>query len=164
MVAGTLEGFLLDRGLVTPAELGKARQVGGETGERLVTTIRRLGILAGQDLARAVAAYYELPTVREDDWPKGAVLGDALSPRYLREHKVLPLAADERYLVLAVADPGHTEAIGAVRLATGRTHRGAAWRQPRTSMPPSTASSLPTPRPLRRLPPALPRATTTSSI
>src|SRR5262245_35190979 len=120
MVAGTLEGFLLERGLVTPAELGKARQVCSETGERLVTTIRRLGIVAGQDLARAVAAYHNLPTVRESDWPKGAVLGDVLSPRYLREHKVLPLAADERYLVLAVADPGHAEAIGAIRLATGR--------------------------------------------
>ena len=121
MLAGTLEGFLLERGLVTSAELGKARQMHGETGERLITTIRRLGIISGQDLARAVAAYYKLPTVRESDWPKSAVLGDVLSPRYLREHKVLPLAADERYLVLAVADPGHTEAIGAVRLATGRS-------------------------------------------
>jgi general secretion pathway protein E len=121
MLAGTLEGFLLERGLVTSAELGKARQMHGETGERLITTIRRLGIVSGQDLARAVAAYYRLPTVREGDWPKSAVLGDVLSPRYLREHKVLPLAADERCLVLAVADPGHTEAIGAVRLATGRT-------------------------------------------
>ena len=121
MVAGTLEGFLLERGLLTPAELGKARQVSGETGERLVTTVRRLGIISGQDLAGAVATYYELPTVRESDWPRNAVLGDVLSPRYLREHKVLPLAADERYLALAVADPGHTEAIGAIRLATGRT-------------------------------------------
>src|SRR5262245_10375583 len=120
MVEVTLEGFFLERGLVTAAELGKAREVGGETGERLVTTVRRLGLLAGQDLARAVAAYYELPTVRDGDWPKGAVLGDVLAPRYLREHKVLPLAADERYLVLAMADPGHTEAIGAIRLATGR--------------------------------------------
>ncbi len=121
MLAGTLEGFLLERGLVTSAELGKARQMHGETGERLITTLRRLGIISGQDLAGAVAAYYKLPTVREGDWPKSAVLGDVLSPRYLREHKVLPLAADERCLVLAVADPGHTEAIGAVRLATGRT-------------------------------------------
>jgi general secretion pathway protein E len=121
MHAGTLEGFLLERGLVTPAELGKARQVCAETGERLVTTIRRLGLLAGQDLARAVAAYYQLPNVRDSDWPKGAVLGDVLSPRYLREHKIIPLAADERYLVVAAADPGHAEAIGAIRLATGRT-------------------------------------------
>jgi general secretion pathway protein E len=121
MVAGTLEGFLLERGFVTAAELAKARHVSEETGERLVPTIRRLGLLTGQDLARAVAAYYKVPTVRESDWPKGAVLGDVLSPRYLREHKVLPLAADERYLVLAVADPAHDGAIGAIRLATGRT-------------------------------------------
>jgi general secretion pathway protein E len=120
MTAGTLEGFLLDRGLLTTAELGKARQVCSETGESLVTTIRRLGIMSGMDLARVVASYYKLPTVHEVDWPKAAVLGDVLSPRYLREHKVLPLAVDERYLVLAAADPGHTDAINAIRLASGR--------------------------------------------
>src|SRR5262249_17246477 len=43
MAAGTLEGFMLDRGLITPAELGKAKQICDETGERLITTIRRLG-------------------------------------------------------------------------------------------------------------------------
>jgi general secretion pathway protein E len=120
MAAGTLEGFMLDHGLITPAELGKARQVSSETGDRLVTTIRRLGIISGADLARAVATYYQLPTVRESDWPKTSVLADILSPRYLREHKVLPLAADERYLVLAAADPGHTDAISAIGLASGR--------------------------------------------
>jgi general secretion pathway protein E len=121
VTAETLEAFLVGRGLITPSELGKARQVGGETGERLITTVRRLGILSGMDLARAVATFYRLPTVRETDWPKAALLADMLSPRYLREHKVLPLSADERSLLLAAADPGHTEAIGAISLAAGRT-------------------------------------------
>jgi general secretion pathway protein E len=120
MTAGTLEGFMLDHGLITPAELGKARQVCSETGERLVTIVRRLGIVSGADLARAVAAYYRLPTVRESDWPKTSILADVLSPRYLREHKVLPLSADDRCVVLAAADPGHADAISAIRLAAGR--------------------------------------------
>jgi general secretion pathway protein E len=120
VTADTLEAFLLDRGLVTAAELGKARQVCGETGERLVTTLRRLGIMSGTDLARAVAGYYGLPTVRDGDWPKASVLGDVLSLRYLREHKVLPLSANDRSLLLAAADPGHTDAIGAIALASGR--------------------------------------------
>jgi general secretion pathway protein E len=120
MTTGTFEGFMLDRGLVTPAEIGKAREVCGETGERLITTVRRLGILSGTDLARAVATYYSLPTVREGDWPQTSILGDVLSPRYLREHKVLPLSVDERRLLLAAADPGHIEAINAIKLASGR--------------------------------------------
>jgi general secretion pathway protein E len=120
MTAGTLEGFMLDHGLITPAELGKSRQVCSETGERLVTIIRRLGIMSGADLARAVAAFYGLPTVRESDWPKASILADVLSPRYLREHKVLPLSADDRCVILAAADPGHADAISAIRLAAGR--------------------------------------------
>ena len=121
MTVGSLEGFMLDRGLLTSAELSKAQQVCTETGERLVTAVRRLGIVAGNDLARAIAAYYALPTVGEQDWPKTTLLSDVLSARYLREHKVLPLAVDGQRLVLAAADPGHTAAINAVQLAAGRS-------------------------------------------
>ena len=121
MTVGSLEGFMLDRGFLTSAELSKAQQVCTETGERLVTAVRRLGIMAGSDLARAVATYYALPTVGEQDWPKTTLLSDVLSPRYLREHKVLPLAVDGQRLVLAAADPGHTAAINAIQLAAGRT-------------------------------------------
>jgi len=67
-----------------------------------------------------VADYYRLPTVAEGEWPKSSVLAEVLSPRYLREQTVLPLAADERRLILATADPGHTAAIEAIRLAAGR--------------------------------------------
>ena len=121
MTVGSLEGFMLDRGFLTSAELSKAQQVCTETGERLVSAVRRLGMMAGSDLARAVATYYTLPTVGEQDWPKTTLLSDVLSPRYLREHKVLPLAVDGQRLILAAADPGHTAAINAIQLAAGRT-------------------------------------------
>ena len=121
MTVGSLEGFMLDSGVLTSADLSKAQKVCTETGERLVTAGRRLGIVAGSDLARAIATYYALPTVGEQDWPKTTILSDVLSPRYLREHKVLPLAVDGQRLVLAAADPGHTAAINAIQLAAGRT-------------------------------------------
>ena len=121
MAAGSLEGFLVDRGLLTSSDLQKANQMCAETGERLVTAVRNLGIVSGGELARVVADFYALPTVGEGDWPKTPVLGEVLSSRYLREQKVLPLAVDERRLILAAADPGHTTAIDAIRLAADRT-------------------------------------------
>jgi general secretion pathway protein E len=120
MAAGSLEGFLIDRGTLTPGDLHKAHQICAESGKRLISAVRQLGVVSGGELARVVADYYRLPTVAEGDWPKASVLAEVLSPRYLREQNVLPLAADERRLILATADPGHTAAIEAIRLAAGR--------------------------------------------
>jgi general secretion pathway protein E len=121
MATGSLEDFLIDRGVLTAVDLQEALHVCAETGERLLTAVRRLGITSGGDLVRVVADFYALPTVRESDWPKTSVLADVLSLRYLREQKVLPLLVDEQRLVLAAADPGHTAAIDAIRLAAGRS-------------------------------------------
>jgi general secretion pathway protein E len=120
MATGSLEGFLVARGLLASSDLQKANQVCAESGSRLLAAVRNLGIISGGELARNVADYYALPTVQERDWPKALILGDVLSARYLREQKLLPLAVDDCRLVLAAADPGHTAAIDAIRLATDR--------------------------------------------
>lgn len=117
----SFEGFVIAGGYLSATEIGRARKASQETGSGLVAAIRNLGLMPGRDLARAVAAYYKLPTVTENEWPKASILGDALSPRYLREHKILPLVADDVHLVVAAADPGNTAAIEAIRLAVGRT-------------------------------------------
>lgn len=119
-IENPLEGFLIAGGYLSAADLGRARKASRETGEGLVAAIRSLGVVSGRDLARALSTYYDLPTVTEDEWPKSSILGDALSPRYLREHKLLPLVADEQRLVIAAADPGNAAAIDAIRLAAGR--------------------------------------------
>ena len=120
MAASSLDGFLIEQGLITADDLEKAREACAETGERLLNAVRRLGIVTGGDLARVVADYYALPTVRDGDWPKTSVLAEVLSPRYLREQKMLPLSANDQDVVLAAADPGDTASIDAIRLAAGR--------------------------------------------
>jgi general secretion pathway protein E len=119
-IGDTLEAFVVAGGYLSAAELDRVKKASLATGEPLVTAIRSLGVMPGRDVARMIAAYYKLPIVTEDEWPKAAILGDALSPRYLREHKLLPLLADERRLVVAAADPGNTAAVEAIRLAAGR--------------------------------------------
>jgi general secretion pathway protein E len=120
MPASSLDGFLVDRGLLTAGDLEQVQEACAETGERLLNAVRRLGIVSGGDLARVVADYYALPTVRDGDWPKTSVLAEVLSARYLREQKMLPLSANDEGVVLAAADPGDTVAIDAIRLAAGR--------------------------------------------
>ena len=122
MTTGTLEGFLLERGAAHPgrARQGqpsvRARPASGSSPPSGALALCRARIWRGPWRPTTGC-----PPCARSDWPKASILGDVLSPRYLREHKVLPLSADERTLLLAAADPGHTEAIGAIRLAAGRT-------------------------------------------
>jgi hypothetical protein len=57
MATGSLEGFLIDRGMLTTSDLQKANQICAETGKRLITAVRQLGIVSGGELARVVAAF-----------------------------------------------------------------------------------------------------------
>src|SRR5262249_60675987 len=128
MATGSLEGFLVDRGLLTSSDLQKANRICTETGDRLLAAVRRLGIISGVELAQVVADYYALPTVRESEWPETLILGEVLSARYLREQKLLPLAGDDRRAIPAAADPGDLTANDGLPPASHRAHeiKGAA--------------------------------------
>ncbi|MFO0628889.1 MAG: GspE/PulE family protein [Polyangiales bacterium] len=74
-------------------------------GRRLGSIMVHLGMLEARELARALAEKFHLPFVDLDEvTPDPAAL--ALLPRaFIEQHAVLPLAADERTLTLAIGDP-----------------------------------------------------------
>jgi general secretion pathway protein E len=88
--------------------------------ERLSSLLPKLGLVSERDLASALSELLGLPLVGAADFPSEALLGDRLSPRFLRESRVLPLAEREEGLVLAMADPLDGYAADALRLISGR--------------------------------------------
>ncbi len=110
---------LSSRGVITPdqlQQLGELLETGSDSAVRL---LYRQGFLDQQVLASELSAHLRIPLAGED-WPEALVLGDVISPRFLREHRVLPLAADDDSVTVAVSDPADSGAIDAIRIASER--------------------------------------------
>ena len=105
---------------LTDADLQRARRVQDGTGESLDTLLVKLGLVSERDLAEALAAQLNLPLVRPADYPETPATNGALSPRFLKDARVIPLVEDEHGLTVAMANPTDDYVLAALRLATGK--------------------------------------------
>ena len=115
----SLARYLADTATVARPELERAERHAAQNGVSLVEALRRLGVLDGQGIARAVSSCYGVPMATDLEWPRSLAFAGNLSKSYLREHKLLPIAlAGDDAMLVAVADPGNSAAIDALRVAT----------------------------------------------
>ncbi len=117
---GALGDALVASGKLDRGALGRAMRVRATRSERLDQILPKLGLLSDADLAAALAEQLDLRLARARDFPVTPVLEDILSPRFLKEVGVLPLADGPEGLELAMADPLNAYAIDAVRLVCKR--------------------------------------------
>lgn len=111
---------LVERGKLDAAAIERARRLAASSGERLEWLFAKLGFVTERDLAQTIAACSGLPLMTPDDFPRELVLEGKVSPRFLREARVLPLAEEDDRLRVAMADPMAGYALDAMRLASGR--------------------------------------------
>jgi general secretion pathway protein E len=116
----SLADLVLDRGLVPAETLNRARTVQAETGERLDAVLTRLGLISEASLAQAIASATGLKLAGADDFPKEPVEPDAISPRFLRDAKAVPLKVTDREIEVAFVDPLDAFTPGALAFALGR--------------------------------------------
>ncbi|MEP6634738.1 MAG: GspE/PulE family protein, partial [Luteimonas sp.] len=114
---------LLDKGRLKEADLVRARRLQEETGGSLLTLLARLGLVSERDHAETSAAVLGLPLVSAKDAPELPPEGVALTPKFMKQFHVVPVAEDATHVDVLVADPQDAYALDAVRLATGRTAR-----------------------------------------
>ena len=118
-VEDELGELLIDRGKLDRAGLERAKRLREGQSERLYQLLPKLGLASERDVAQAIADRLELPLVASNDIPHLPLLEDKLSPRFLREARILPLAEKPEGLVLAMADPLDSYAADAMRLISG---------------------------------------------
>jgi len=100
-----LDQLILERGLVAQETLSRARLIQAETGERLDSVLTRLGMIAEQTLASAIAKETGLPIASSSDFPAEPILVDAVSSRFLRDVKAVPIAHTDETVDVALIDP-----------------------------------------------------------
>ena len=114
---------LLARGRLKEADLGRARRLREESGGSLVQLMTRIGLVSERDVAEAAAEVLHLPLLSSKDCPEGPPASVQLSPRFMKQHHVCPIAESDSTVDLLVASPQDLYPMQAVGLATGKEIR-----------------------------------------
>jgi general secretion pathway protein E len=95
---------LLERGKLSAGDLGRARRLADDAGEPLVRMLVRLGLVSERDMAQAMSEVLNLPLADPALFPGEPVAEGLFSLRFLKDARVLPLAEEEGFVRVAVAD------------------------------------------------------------
>jgi general secretion pathway protein E len=107
--------MLLDRHLIEQDDLDRALDLQRERGDKLGKILVDMGSIANRDLLAVLSEQLEIPLVVLDGPPPVAPEIEGLSPRFMRQAKVIPAALNDAVLTIAMADPLDLETLAAVR-------------------------------------------------
>jgi len=111
--------MLIARRLITAEDLDRALELQKERGEKLGKTLVDMGFIAMRDVLSVLSEQLDIPLYTIDGPPALIPETEALSPRFLRQFRVLPVGFEDQTLTLAMGDPLDFETVAAVRNTTG---------------------------------------------
>jgi general secretion pathway protein E len=111
--------MLMERKLITKEDLDRALELQKERGDKIGKTLVDLGFIAMRDVLAALSDQLHVPLVTIEGPPSASKEAETLSPRFLRQFKILPLSREDHTLTLAMADPLDFETMSSVRSCTG---------------------------------------------
>ena len=116
-----LGDWLVASGKLSAADLQRAKQVHQLSGGSFIQVLVRLGLVAERDIAQELVNHQGWQLLSAEDYPQEPVQDEGLiSPLYMREQQVLPIADDGQVLRLAMLNPNDQQTLQAIALATGR--------------------------------------------
>jgi type IV pilus assembly protein PilB len=118
-VARKLGDILVDRGLITEADLQNALASQDEEREDLDEILMRRGLLSAQKLGETLAEQFEIPYREIIPETVNAQVIRLLPEAFARERHVVPITANHGDLTLAMASPDDLETIAEAELITG---------------------------------------------
>ena len=111
--------ILIERNLITEEDLDRALELQRERGDKLGKILVDLGFIAHRDVLAALSEQLQVPVVALDGPPAVSPETEALSPKFLRQFRCLPVALHDHTVTLAMADPLDFETRSAVASCTG---------------------------------------------
>jgi len=111
--------WLLANAGLKPGDLDRARRLAHESpGSSLTELLTRLGLVSEMDMARAWASTLEAPLLIADAVPVPDETSPALSERFMRHHRLLPIGRHADGVHVLAANPANVYALEAVRYAS----------------------------------------------
>jgi general secretion pathway protein E len=101
----TLIQYLIDRDLISEAQLDRGRRASEARGERLDLVLNRLGLISDADLLTAYATLFGVPSLTILPEDRACHIPDGVSVAFLRHAGLLPFRDPDGNLRLAIADP-----------------------------------------------------------
>src|SRR6202049_3617501 len=111
--------ILIERKLISAEDLERALELQKERGDKIGKTLVDLGFVAMRDVLAALSDQLGVPLVSIEGPPTVSTETEALSPRFLRQFRCLPLSREDHTVTLAMADPLDVETIAVVHNCTG---------------------------------------------
>ncbi|MYC83811.1 MAG: type II secretion system protein GspE [Acidobacteria bacterium] len=111
--------ILMDRNLISPPELQNGLALQRERRDKIGRILLDLGYLSEQDLLASLSAQHQAELIPAQDFPAVPLMVEKLSPKFLRQFRILPLDQQDGVLAVAMADPSDEDTLDSLRMFTG---------------------------------------------
>ncbi len=112
--------LLVETGRLDNEGAERARRAAAQSTLGLTRILLELGLVPERELMQAFETGMGIPLATADEYPADPVLADEVAERFLREHRLVVLAADTSTVTIAASDPLDSFLLRAIALSTGR--------------------------------------------
>jgi len=118
-----LGGWLVSNATLKQDDLNRALKIRQENHdhEHLSAFLVKLGLVSDKSMAQALSDLLALPLANHDTYANIGLSVEMISPRFLKEYRVIPVDEDGDRIDLVMADPQDDYAARAVNMATGKS-------------------------------------------
>lgn len=112
--------ILLENNIVTPQKLSLALKEQKRTRELMGDVLVRLGIISRKDLSKAIAIASDIPFIDLQQTVIDQVAAKQISRETAKKFKLIPFAAEDELIRVAMDNPNDVVALDTLRHATGK--------------------------------------------
>ena len=113
--------ILVEAGTISAETLEAALARQKSTGERVGDALVAMGVATRHDVLEALALQHKLPFIWGEEIPSVLPVVKNLSPKYLRQYTVCPVALEDSTVTVATADPTNVLVLDDLRQSLGLT-------------------------------------------
>jgi len=119
-VSANVGNYLIEKGLLQPGQLEQALHVNQGSEEKLGQLLVQLGFVSERDFACSLAEMLGLDLAESEHYQNALDISDRVNKEFLIRNRVLGLDESDQVLTVAMADPGDTYLLDALKLSTGK--------------------------------------------